>query len=73
VLRLLGFVALQQGLLPRAASVVLILSALAFMFGFNTEDARAAMAAPFGMVWIWLGYVLWSGPERQLTDTLTPA
>jgi hypothetical protein len=65
---LLGIWALRAGRLAPAPAVLLIATALAFMVGFNTEDARALMAVPSGAAWAWVGYVLWSGTGARRGD-----
>ncbi len=54
-----GVATLGANVLPRWASVLLIVASLALFF-FNTEDARAWLAVPFGAVWVALGYTVWS-------------
>jgi hypothetical protein len=58
---LLGVWALRSGRLPRAPAALLVASSLAFVVGFNTEDARALMGVPIGATWAWVGYLLWTG------------
>jgi hypothetical protein len=31
------------------------------MFEFNDQNAQALLAIPFGIAWVAVGYVLWSG------------
>lgn len=57
---LLGVAALRSGTLPRWASVPLVVGALA-MLGFNDQNWQALMAIQFGVGWMAVGYVLWSG------------
>jgi hypothetical protein len=71
---LAGGAALSVGAVPRPAALPLVATAV-MLFLFNTEDARALWAVPFGAAWVVLGYVLWSdGDERRGTgaaDRLT--
>jgi hypothetical protein len=57
---LLGVAVLRSEALPRWASVLLVVGALA-MLGFNDQNWQALMAIPFGIGWIAVGYALWSG------------
>ena len=57
---LLGLAVLRAGMLPPWAAVLLIVGTLA-MLGFNDQNAQALMAIPFGIAWVAVGYVLWSG------------
>jgi hypothetical protein len=57
---LLGLAVLRAGVLPRWATALLIVGTLA-MLGFNDQNAQALMAIPFGIAWVAVGYVLWSG------------
>jgi hypothetical protein len=58
---------LRANALPRPVVLLLIASLLALLI-FNTEDARAWFALPFGFAWIVLGSTLWSrsGVARTL-------
>ena len=56
---LLGVAALRSGTLPRWASFLLVVGAMA-MLGFNDQNWQALMAIPFGIGWIAVGYALWS-------------
>lgn len=40
--------------------MLLVVGSLA-MLGFNDQNAQALMAIPFGIAWVAVGYVLWSG------------
>jgi hypothetical protein len=62
---LLGLAVLQAKVLPRWAAVLLIVGTLA-MLGFNDQNARALMAIPFGISWVAVGYVLWSGRGEEV-------
>jgi hypothetical protein len=57
---LLGIAVLRTGVLPRWAAVFLVVGSLA-MLGFNDQNAQALLAIPNGIVWVAVGYVLWSG------------
>ena len=57
---LVGITILRAGVLPRSVAVLIIVGALA-MLGFNDQTWRALMAIPFGVAWVAVGYVLWSG------------
>jgi hypothetical protein len=57
---LLGLAVLRARVLPRWAAGLLIVGTLA-MLGFNDQNAQALMAIPFGIAWVAVGYVLWSG------------
>lgn len=59
---LLGVAALRSGTLPRWASALLVVGALA-MLGFNDQTWQALMAIPFGIGWMAVGYALWSRPD----------
>jgi hypothetical protein len=62
---LAGVTLLRANVLPRPVVLLLIASLLVLLI-FNTEDARAWCALPFGVAWVVLGYTLWSGPlERR--------
>jgi len=57
---LLGIAILRAQVLPRWVAVLLIIGVLA-MLGFNDQNERVLLAVPFGLAWIAVGYVLWSG------------
>ncbi len=57
---LLGLAVLRARVLPRWAAALLVIGSLA-MLGFNDQNAQALMAIPFGIAWMAVGYVLWSG------------
>ena len=59
-LLLSGIAILRAQVLPRWAGVLLIIGALALL-GTNDQDARVLMSVPFGIAWLGVGYVLWSG------------
>lgn len=61
---LLGVAALRSGTLPRWASALLVVGALA-MLGFNDQNWQALMAIPFGIGWMAVGYALWSRPDES--------
>ena len=56
----LGVAILRAGVLPRWAAVLIIVGALS-MLGANEQTARVLLTIPFGLAWIAVGYVLWSG------------
>jgi hypothetical protein len=56
----LGLAALRTEVVPRPAALLLVASSFVLM-AFNTEDARALLAVPFGVAWTWLGYALLVG------------
>ncbi|MDP9380876.1 MAG: hypothetical protein M3Q29_12145 [Chloroflexota bacterium] len=59
--------------LPRWAGVLLVLGALA-MLGVNDQNERVLLAIPFGIAWMAVGYVLWSGKgEPQATAAVRVA
>jgi len=55
---LFGGAIMQAHVFSRRTGQLLMIAALA-LIGFNTEDARAWMAVPFGLAWIALGWELW--------------
>jgi hypothetical protein len=57
---LLGISVLLAKVLPRWAAALLVVGSLA-MLGLNDQNAQALLAIPFGIAWIAVGYVLWSG------------
>ncbi len=57
---LLGIAILRAGVLPRWVAVLIIVGALA-MLGANEQTARVLLMIPFGLAWVAVGYVLWSG------------
>lgn len=59
---LLAIAVLRSGALPRWASALLVVGALA-MLGFNDQNWQALMAIPFGIGWMAVGYALWSGGD----------
>ena len=61
---------LRANTLPRPVVLLLIASLLALLV-FNTEDARAWFALPFGFAWIVLGSTLWSRPGTAKTLALS--
>jgi len=60
----LGLAALRAEVVPRPAALLLAVSSFVLM-AFNTEDARALLAVPFGIAWAWLGYALLVGREAK--------
>ncbi len=61
----LGVAVLRARVLPRWAAVLLVIGSLA-MLGFNDQNAQALMAIPFGIAWVAVGYVLWSGKGETI-------
>ena len=57
---LVGITILRSGVLPRWAAVLVIAGALG-MLGANEQTARVLLMIPFGVAWVAVGYVLWSG------------
>ncbi len=57
---LLGVAVLRAGVLPRWVAVLIIVGAL-LMLGANEQTARVLLTIPFGLAWVAVGYVLWSG------------
>ncbi len=57
---LVGIAILSAGVLPRWVAVLIIVGALA-MLGANEQTARVLLMIPFGVAWVAVGYVLWSG------------
>lgn len=48
-------------------ALLLVVGSLA-MLGFNDQNTQVLLAIPFGIAWMAVGYVLWSGvgePARQ--------
>jgi hypothetical protein len=62
-----GVATLGATVLPRWAGVLFIVASLALLF-FNTEDARAWLAVPFGAVWVVLGYIVWLNTGQSATQ-----
>ena len=60
---LVGIAVLRARVLPRWAAALLVVGSLA-MLGFNDQNAQALLAIPFGIAWIAVGYVLWSGGDE---------
>jgi hypothetical protein len=59
---LLGIAVLLARVLPRWKAVLLVVGSLG-MLGFNDQNAQALLAIPNGIVWVAVGYVLWSGGD----------
>ena len=57
---LVGITILRSGVLPRWVAVLVIVGAL-LMLGANEQTARVLLMIPFGVAWVAVGYVLWSG------------
>jgi hypothetical protein len=57
---LAGIAILRSGVLPRWVAVLVIVGALA-MLGANEQTARVLLMIPFGVAWVAVGYVLWTG------------
>lgn len=67
-----GMAILRANMWPRWAGVLLIIASLALLF-FNTEDARVWLAAPFGVVWVVLGYTVWSDTGESAAQPILEA
>lgn len=63
---LLAGAALRAGVVPRSAAAALLGASL-LPLGFNTEDARAWLAVPFGLAWALVGLLV-ARPPRGLSD-----
>ena len=57
---LVGIAILRSGVLPRWVAVLVIVGALAMLVA-NEQTARVLLMIPFGVAWVAVGYVLWSG------------
>ena len=57
---LVGITILRSGVLPRWVAVLVIVGALAMLVA-NEQTARVLLMIPFGVAWVAVGYVLWSG------------
>ena len=57
---LAGIAILRSGVLPRWVAVLVIVGALA-MLGANEQTARVLLMIPFGVAWVAVGCVLWTG------------
>jgi hypothetical protein len=62
---LLGIAVLRARVLPRWVALLLVVGSLA-MLGFNDQNAQALMAILFGIAWMVVGYVLWSGRSEAI-------
>lgn len=64
---LMGVATLVMNAPLRWGAIALVVGSLAF-FLYNTETARVWFALPYGVAWIVVGYLLWSGggaaPQR---------
>lgn len=56
---LLGIALFMARVLPRWATVALVLGSLC-MLGFNDQNAQVLFGIPFGIAWMATGYALWS-------------
>jgi hypothetical protein len=65
---LLGVSVLRSGVLPRWASIGLLLGTAA-MIGFNEQTHAAWLGLPFGLAWMAVGYALWTS---RVDDAATP-
>ncbi len=61
---LIAAAGLRAGAVPRPAAAVLLGASLLLLF-FNTEDARAWLAGPFGLAWAWVGLVTPRGAAHR--------
>ncbi len=52
---LIGVAALRGGFLPRAEALLLIAVGVLLLF-FNSEDDRALVFVPVGVIWIWVAF-----------------
>jgi hypothetical protein len=59
-LLLMGVAALMVNTPLRWGAIALIVGSLVF-FLYNTETARVWFALPYGVAWVVVGYLLWSG------------
>jgi hypothetical protein len=59
-LLLLVVAVLRANVLPRWTAVLLVLGLLTLL-GFNEQSWRAVFGMPFGIAWVGVGYVLWTG------------
>ena len=57
---LAGIAILRSRVLPRWVAVLVIVGALA-MLGANEQTARVLLMIPFGVAWVAVGCVLWTG------------
>ncbi len=57
---LVAVAVLRAKVLPRWAAVLLVLGLLTLL-GFNEQSWRAVFGIPFGIAWVGVGYVLWTG------------
>lgn len=57
---LMGVAALVVNAPLRWGAIALVVGSLAF-FLYNTETARVWFALPYGVAWVVVGYLLWSG------------
>ncbi len=57
---LMGMAIVVANAPPRWGAIALIVGSLVF-FLYNTETARVWFALPYGVAWIVVGYLLWSG------------
>lgn len=67
-LLLLGASVLRSGVLPRWASIALLVGT-ASMFGFNEQTHAAWLGLPFGLAWMVVGFALWTSRLDTPADT----
>lgn len=63
----LGVSVLRSGVLPRWASIGLLLGTAA-MAGFNEQTHAAWLGLPFGLAWMAVGYALWTSRVETAAD-----
>ena len=61
---LIAVAGLRAGAVPRPAAAMLLGASVLALFS-NTEDARAWLAAPFGLAWAWVGLVTTGRPGHR--------
>ena len=71
-LLLFGLSVLFAGEVPAPAAALLLVSSIVLPLA-RLEAGLACVAAPFGMAWVWLGWVVWRGrrPLRPRVNPLT--
>jgi hypothetical protein len=68
---LVGVAVLRAGVLPRWCGVLLVLGALGMLLG-NEQTSGVLLFIPFGVAWLAVGYVLWSGVGPAAAQTEAP-
>ena len=59
---LLGIAILRARVLPLWVAVLFVVGTLALLWA-NNQNAQVFLAIPFGIAWVAVGYVLWSGKD----------